>query len=137
MPDRTDGKCKYTENHRGVPECSDPEQGLHPRTFIELEIPDDSVSFRVGSPSVGFRLILGRGNRRYLQNQVTEQYLFHDDNDQWFKLQPSAKDSEGTFIRWVCLPDDRPKRLARSALRRRTVIGYDYVRQSKHQIQSG
>jgi len=30
----------------------------------------------------------------------------------------------------VYLPVDRPERLARSALRRRTVIGYDYVRRS-------
>lgn len=31
-------------------------------------------------------------------------------------------------MRWVYLPEDRPDRLTQSALRRRTVIGYEYVR---------
>ena len=77
------------------------------------------------SPSVGLRLIPGRGDSLYLQNRGTERYLFRDDHDRWFILQPSAKDSEQAFVRWMYLPEDRPKRLARSALHRRTVIGYD------------
>ena len=82
------------------------------------------------SPSVGLRLIPGRGDPLYLQNRGAERYLFRDEYDRWFILQPSAKDSEDAFVRWVYLPEDRPERLARSALRRRTVIGYDYVRRS-------
>jgi uncharacterized C2H2 Zn-finger protein len=82
------------------------------------------------SPSVGLRLIPGRGDPLSLQNRGAERYLFRDDHDRWFILQPSAKDSEQAFVRWVYLPEDRPKRLARSALHRRTVIGYDYVRRS-------
>ena len=82
------------------------------------------------SPSVGLRLIPGRGDPFYLQNRGTERYLFCDEHDRWFILQPSAKASEEAFVRWVYLPTDKPERLARSALRRRTVIGYDYVRRS-------
>ena len=82
------------------------------------------------SPSVGLRLIPGRGDPLSLQNRGTERYLFRDDHDRWFILQPSAKDSEEAFVRWVYLPEDRPKRLAQSALRRQMVIGYDYVRRS-------
>ena len=82
------------------------------------------------SPSVGLRLIPGRGDPLYLQNRGTERYLFRDEHDRWFIMQPSAKASEAAFVRWVYLPADKPDRLARSALRRRTVIGYDYVRQS-------
>jgi len=81
-------------------------------------------------PSVGLRLIPGRGDPRYLQNRGTERYLFRDEHDRWFILQPSAKDSEAAFVRWVYLPEDKPERLARSALRRRTVIDYDYVQRS-------
>ncbi|MBX0325050.1 hypothetical protein EGH21_18640 [Halomicroarcula sp. F13] len=80
------------------------------------------------SPSVGLRLIPGRGDSLYLQNRGTERYLFRDEHDRWFVLQPSAKDSETAFVRWVYLPNDKPERLARAALRRRTVVGYDYVR---------
>jgi len=82
------------------------------------------------SPSVGLRLIPGRGDPLYLQNRGTERYLFRDEHNRWFILQPSAKDSEAAFVRWVYLPADRPERLAQSALRRRTVIGYDYVQRS-------
>ena len=82
------------------------------------------------SPSIGLRVIAGRGDPLYLQNRGTERYLFRDDHDRWFILQPSAKDSEEAFVRWVYLPADRPERLAQSALRRRTVIGYDYVQWS-------
>ena len=82
------------------------------------------------SPTVGLRLIPGRGDQFYLQNHGTERYLFRDEHDRWFVLQPSAKASEDAVVRWVYLPEDRPERLARSALRRRTVIGYDYVRRS-------
>ena len=82
------------------------------------------------SPSVGLRLIPGRGDPLYLQNRGTERYLFRDEHDRWFILQPSAKDSEETYVRWVYLPDNRPERLAQSALRRRTVIGFDYVQRS-------
>ena len=56
--------------------------------------------------------------------------IFRDEHDRWFILQPSAKDSKKAFVRWVYLPEDRPERLARSALRRWTVVGYDYVRRS-------
>ena len=82
------------------------------------------------SPSVGLRLIPGRGNPVSLQNRGTERYLFRDEHDRWFILQPSAKASEEAFVRWVYLPDDKPERLARATLRRRTVIGYDYVRRA-------
>lgn len=82
------------------------------------------------SPSVGLRLIPGRGDPLYLQNRGTERYLFRDEHDRWFILQPSAKASEAAFVRWVYLPADKPDRLARSALRRRTVIGYNYVRRA-------
>ena len=82
------------------------------------------------SPSIGLRVIPGRGDPLYLQNRGRERYLFRDDHDRWFILQPSAKDSEDRFVRWVYLPADRPERLAQSALRQRTVIGYDYVRRS-------
>ena len=82
------------------------------------------------SPSVGLRVIPGRGDPLSLQNRETERYLFHDNYDRWFIIQPSAKDSEQAFVRWVYFPEDRPKRPARSALRRRTVIGCDYVQRS-------
>ncbi|MHC3381804.1 hypothetical protein [Haloarcula sp. H-GB5] len=82
------------------------------------------------SPSVGLRLIPGRGDPLYLQNRGTERYLFRDEHDRWFILQPSAKASEEAFVRWVYLPADRPKQLAQSALRRRTVIGNNYFRRS-------
>jgi uncharacterized C2H2 Zn-finger protein len=82
------------------------------------------------SPSIGLRVIPSRGDPFYLQNRGTERYLFCDEHDRWFILQPSAKASEEAFVRWVYLPTDKPERLARSALRRGTVIGYDYVRWS-------
>ncbi|GAB7120991.1 hypothetical protein [Natrinema pallidum] len=82
------------------------------------------------SSTVGLRLIPGRGDPFYLQNRGTERYLFRDEYDRWFILQPSAKASEDAFVRWVYLPEDRPERLAQSALRRRTVIGYEYVRRA-------
>ena len=82
------------------------------------------------SRSVGLRVIPGRGDPLYLQNRGTERYLFRDEHDRWFIIQPSAKDSEDAFVRWVYLPDNKPERLSRSALHRRTVIGYDYVRRS-------
>jgi len=82
------------------------------------------------SPSVGLRLIPGQGDPLYLQNRGTERYLFRDDHGRWFIIQPSAKNSEDAFVRWVYLPDNKPKRLAQSALHQRTVIGYDYVRRS-------
>ena len=82
------------------------------------------------SPSVGLQVMPGRGDPLTLQNRGTERYLFRDAYDRWFILQPSAKDSQEAFVRWVYLPEDRPERLARSAFRRRTVIGYDYVRRS-------
>ena len=79
------------------------------------------------SPSIGLRVIPGRGDPLYLQNRGTERYLFRDGHDRWFILQPSAKDSEQAFVRWVYLPADRHEQLAGSALRRQTVIGYDDV----------
>jgi len=82
------------------------------------------------SQSIGLRVIPGRSDPLYLQNRGTERYLFLDDHNRWFILQPSAKDSEDAFVRWVYLPGDRPRRLARSVLRRQTAIGYDYVRRS-------
>ena len=72
------------------------------------------------SPSIGLRVIPGRGDPLYLQNRGTEQYLFRDAHDRWFILQPTAKDSEYGFVRWVYLPADRPERMVQSALRRRT-----------------
>lgn len=82
------------------------------------------------SPSTGLQVIPGRGDPLYLQNRGRERYLFRDDHDRWFIFQPSAKDSEDGFVRWVYLPADRPEQLAQSALRQQTVIGYDYVRRS-------
>ncbi|WP_396614063.1 hypothetical protein ACH9L7_19945 (plasmid) [Haloferax sp. S1W] len=64
------------------------------------------------SPSVGLRLVPGRGNPLYLQNRGTERYLFRDEHDRWFIIQPSAKDSEDAFIRWVYLPENKSDRLA-------------------------
>ena len=69
------------------------------------------------SPSVGLRVIPGRGDPFYLQNRGTERYIFRDERGRWFILQPSAKDSEEVFVRWVYLPADRPERLARDDLR--------------------
>ncbi|WP_256736999.1 hypothetical protein [Haloferax volcanii] len=63
------------------------------------------------SPSVGLRLIPGQGDPLYLQNRGTERYLFRDDHGRWFIIQPSAKNSEDAFVRWVYLPDNKPKRL--------------------------
>ena len=82
------------------------------------------------SPSVGLRLIPGRGDPLCLQNRGTERYLFRDEHDRWFIIQPSTKDSEDAFVRWVYLPDNKPERLSKSALHQRTVIGYNYVRRS-------
>ena len=82
------------------------------------------------SPSIGLRVIPGRGDPLCLQNRGPERYLFRDEHGRWFIFQPSAKDSEEAFVRWVYLPADRPERLAQSALHRRMVIGYDYVRRS-------
>jgi hypothetical protein len=62
------------------------------------------------SPSIGLRVIPGHGDPLYLQNRGTERYLFRDDHDRWFILQPSAKDSEEAFVRWVS-----PSRPARTA----------------------
>ena len=76
------------------------------------------------SPSVGLRLIPGRGDPLSLQNRGTERYLFRDDHDRWFILQPSAKKSVDGFVRWVYLSEDKPAEIARIGLRQRTVIGY-------------
>lgn len=56
------------------------------------------------SPFVGLRLLPGRGDPLYLQNRGTERYLFRDEHDRWFILQPSAKDSEEAYVRWGISP---------------------------------
>ena len=81
------------------------------------------------SPTLGLRLIPGDGDPFYLQNRGTEQYLFRDEHSRWVILQPSA-DRSDEFVRWVYLPNDKPQTVARTAIRQRTVIGYDYVRQT-------
>jgi hypothetical protein len=83
------------------------------------------------STTLGLRLIPGTGDPFYLQNRGKERYLFRDEYDRWYILQPSAKDSEDGYVRWVFLPDEKPARLARTAIEQRTVIGYDYVRRAK------
>lgn len=83
------------------------------------------------SRSLGLRLIPGRGDPMYLQNRGTERYLFRDDHERWFILQPSAKKSVDDFVRWVYLPEDKPAEIARTAMRQRTVIGYRYVTRSE------
>jgi hypothetical protein len=64
------------------------------------------------SPSIGLRVLPGRGDPLSLQNRATARCLFRDEHGRWFILQPSAKDSEEAFVRWVYLPADRPERLA-------------------------
>ena len=43
------------------------------------------------SPSVGLRLIPGRGDPFYLQNRSTERYLFRDEHGRWFILKRRRK----------------------------------------------
>jgi hypothetical protein len=83
------------------------------------------------STTLGLRLIPGTGGPFYLKNRGNERYLFRDDHDRWYILQPSAKASEDGYVRWVFLPEDKPTRLARTGLEHRTVVGYDYVRRSE------
>ncbi|PAU81477.1 hypothetical protein CK500_14330 [Halorubrum salipaludis] len=83
------------------------------------------------SPSLGLRLVPGRGDPIYLQNRGTERYLFRDDHERWFILQPSAKKSVDDFVRWVYLPEDKPTEIARTAMGQRTVLGYRYVTRSE------
>lgn len=79
------------------------------------------------SPTLGLRLIPGTGDPFYLKNRGQERYLFRDKHDRWIILQPSAKDSEDAYVRWIYLPDDKPARFARTGLEQRTVVGYDYI----------
>ena len=67
------------------------------------------------SPSLGLQLVPGRGDPLYLQNTGTERYLFRDNHERWFILQPSAKKSVDNFVRWVYLPEDKPTEIARTA----------------------
>ena len=83
------------------------------------------------SPALGLRLIPGQDDSVYLQNRGTERYLFRDDNERWFILQPSAKKSVDDFVRWVYLPEGKPAEIARTARRRRTVTGYRYVQRGE------
>ena len=80
-------------------------------------------------PTLGLRLVPGDGDLFSLQNQGRERYLFRDEHGRWLVLQPSA-DRSDEFVRWVYLPDDKPQTVARTALRQRTVIGYDYVQRA-------
>ena len=64
------------------------------------------------SPSLGLQLVPGRGDPIYLQNRGTERYLFRDDHERWFILQPSAKKSVDDFVRWVYLPEGKPAEIA-------------------------
>jgi len=83
------------------------------------------------SPSLGLRLVPGRGDPIYLQNRGNGRYLFRDDRERWFILQPSAKKSVDDFVRWVYLPEDKPTEIARTAMGQRTVLGYRYVTRSE------
>ena len=83
------------------------------------------------SPALGLQLIPSRGDSVYLQNRGPERYLFRDDHERWFILQPSVKKSVNGFVRWVYLPDDKPTEIARTAIRQRTVIGYRYVQRGE------
>ena len=68
------------------------------------------------SPSLGLQLVPGRGDPIYLQNRGTERYLFQDDHERWFILQPSAKKSVDDFVRWVYLPEEKRAEVARTAM---------------------
>ena len=58
------------------------------------------------SPSLGLQLVPGRGDPIYLQNRGTERYLFRDNHERWFILQPSAKKSVDGFVRgFLCAPE--------------------------------
>ena len=83
------------------------------------------------SPALGLRLIPGQGDSVYLQNRGTERYLFRDDHERWFILQPPAKKSVDAFVRWVYFPDNKPVEIARTAMRQRTVIDYRYVQRGE------
>jgi hypothetical protein len=83
------------------------------------------------STTLGLRLIPGTGDPFYLKNRGRERYLFRDDHDRWYILQPSAKASEEGYVRWIFLPEDKPTCLARTGLEHRTVVGYDYVHRSE------
>jgi len=102
---------------------------------VEPEEPDPpSLEDRLLEPvstDLGLRLIPGQGDPFYMKNRGEERYLFRDEHDRWFIIQPSAKDSEDEYIRWVFLPDNEPLQIARIGIEQRTVIGYDYVRRSE------
>lgn len=83
------------------------------------------------SPSLGLRLIPGHGDPMYLRNRGTERYVFRDDHERWFILQPSAKESVDGFARWVYLPEGKPAEIVWTGLRQRTVIGYRYVQRNE------
>ena len=83
------------------------------------------------SPSLGLQPVPGRGDPIYLQNTETERYLFRDDHERWFILQPSAKKSVDNFVRWVYLPEDKPTEMVRTSMGQRTVLGYGYVTRSE------
>jgi len=67
----------------------------------------------------------------YLQNRGIERYLFQDDYGRWFILQSSAKESVDDFTRWVYLSEYKPAEIGRTAMRRRTVVGYRYVQRGE------
>ena len=51
---------------------------------------------------------------------------FRDEHGRWVILQPSASQSD-EFVRRVYLPDGKPRTVAQTGVRQRTVVGYDYV----------
>ena len=106
---------EFTSDEEGSPESSAP--SLVERLLEPI------------SSTLGLRLIPGNGDPFYLQNRWTERYLFRDEYGRWVILQPSASQSD-EFVRWVHLPDDKPQMLARTDIRQRTVVGYDYVRRA-------
>jgi hypothetical protein len=71
----------------------------------------------------------GKGRPRH--PRYRDRYLFRDEHARWFILYPSPKASEHAHVRWVYLPDDKPTRFARVGLKRRSAIGYDYVRSTE------
>jgi hypothetical protein len=79
------------------------------------------------SSTLGLRLLAGT-NGPDASAKCRDRYLFRDEHARWFILYPSPKASEHAHVRWVYLPDDKLRRFARVGLKRRSTIGYDYVR---------
>lgn len=83
------------------------------------------------STTIGLRLIDHVPATSDSDDTNRDRYLFRDEHDRWFVLHQSASASEDDHVRWVYLPEDYSVRFVRFGLKRRSVIGFDYVHRSE------